>query len=231
MVSIFSGQVVRKYFFDLTDVHKIQEAKIHVKKFINPFLLHLFLLFVLVHEDKFYNWQQDCMIFYSCLFQILAFFCIVCCAPAYSDSQHWFLTVVVISFLGTIFFSIYYLCLAEPLNKLQINWLMVVSIYLHIWKYFLSQKIFVQFRSSGSLLPPPSSTSPRLLRSCQPLLTTKMRSTSTGLTLRSPPGSVVELSTNIREVSQGNFANSSRLTVLEDSWQYSPIHNIIFMES
>ena len=31
MVSIFSGQVVRKYFFDLTDVHKIQEAKIHVR--------------------------------------------------------------------------------------------------------------------------------------------------------------------------------------------------------
>merc|ERR1711963_1051720 len=35
---------------------------------------------------------------------ILAFFCIVCCAPAYSDSQHWFLTVVVISFLGATFF-------------------------------------------------------------------------------------------------------------------------------
>ena len=35
--------------------------------------------------------------------------------------------MVVISLLGTIFFSLYYLCLAEPLNKLQINWLMVVS--------------------------------------------------------------------------------------------------------
>ena len=55
----------------------------------------------------------------------MAFFCIVCSAPAYYDSQHWFLTVVVISFLGTIFFSIYYLCLAEPLNKLAVNWLMV----------------------------------------------------------------------------------------------------------
>ena len=64
---------------------------------------------------------------YDSLFQVLAFFCIVCSAPAHSDSQHWFLTVVVISFLGTIFFSLYYLCLAEPLNKLQINWLMVVS--------------------------------------------------------------------------------------------------------
>merc|ERR1719305_688614 len=56
---------------------------------------------------------------------ILAFFCIVCSAPAHEDSQHWFLAVVVISLLGTIFFSLYYLCLAEPLNKLQVNWLMV----------------------------------------------------------------------------------------------------------
>jgi len=56
---------------------------------------------------------------------IFAFFCIVCSAPAYVDSQHWFLTVVSISFLGTIFFSLYYLCLAEPLNKLGVNWLMV----------------------------------------------------------------------------------------------------------
>merc|ERR1711934_1291336 len=55
---------------------------------------------------------------------IFAFFCIVCSAPAYVDSQHWFLTVVSISFLGTIFFSLYYLCLAEPLNKLGVNWLM-----------------------------------------------------------------------------------------------------------
>lgn len=30
-----------------------------------------------------------------------------------------------LAFLGTIFFSLYYLCLAEPLNKLQVNWLMV----------------------------------------------------------------------------------------------------------
>merc|ERR1711997_369760 len=52
---------------------------------------------------------------------ILAFFCIVCSAPAHSDSQHWFLAVVVVSLLGTLFF----LCLAEPLNKLQVNWLMV----------------------------------------------------------------------------------------------------------
>merc|ERR1711874_951182 len=45
---------------------------------------------------------------------VLAFFCIVCSAPAYEDSQHWFLAVVVVSLLGSLFFSLYYLCLAEP---------------------------------------------------------------------------------------------------------------------
>merc|ERR1711971_911317 len=38
--------------------------------------------------------------------------------------QHWFLLVAALAFLGTIFFSLYYLCLAEPLNKLAVNWLM-----------------------------------------------------------------------------------------------------------
>jgi len=76
---------------------------------------------------------------------VLAFFCIVCSAPAHSDSQHWFLTVVVISFLGTIFFSLYYLCLAEPLNKLQINWLMV-----EFW--FTSAATFFYFTAFVTLL-------------------------------------------------------------------------------
>jgi len=56
---------------------------------------------------------------------IFAFFCLVCGAPAYEDEQVWFVLVVVVCLLGTIFFSLYYLCLAEPLNKLQVNWLMV----------------------------------------------------------------------------------------------------------
>jgi len=56
---------------------------------------------------------------------ILAFFCLVCGAPAWEDTQHWFILVVVVSLLGTLFFSLYYLCLQEPLNKLAVNWLMV----------------------------------------------------------------------------------------------------------
>jgi len=56
---------------------------------------------------------------------VIALFCLMCGAPGYEGVQHWFLLVVVLAFLGTIFFSLYYLCLAEPLNKLQVNWLMV----------------------------------------------------------------------------------------------------------
>jgi len=56
---------------------------------------------------------------------VFAFFCLVCSAPAFLGTQHYFILVVVVFLLGTIFFSLYYLCLAEPLNKLQVNWLMV----------------------------------------------------------------------------------------------------------
>jgi len=55
---------------------------------------------------------------------LLALLCMMCSAPAHEGVQHWFLLVVVVSFLGTFFFSLYYLCLAEPLNKIQVNWLM-----------------------------------------------------------------------------------------------------------
>jgi len=55
---------------------------------------------------------------------VLGLLCMMCAAPAYYDTQHWFLLVVVVAFLGTIFFSLYYLCLAEPLNKLAVNWVM-----------------------------------------------------------------------------------------------------------
>jgi len=56
---------------------------------------------------------------------VFALLCMMCAAPAYEDTQHWFLLVVTVCFLGSVFFSLYYLCLAEPLNKLLVNWLMV----------------------------------------------------------------------------------------------------------
>merc|ERR1712106_675858 len=88
-----------------------------------------------------------------------AFFCLVCAAPAYWDTQHWFLFVVVVSFLGTIFFSLYYLCLAEPLNKLQVNWL---------WWSF------------GSPLPLPLLTSLPSLRCSRTLLALRLRDPKCG---------------------------------------------------
>ena len=53
----------------------------------------------------------------------------MCGAPAFRETQHWFLLVVTVVLLGTIFFSLYHLCLTEPLNKLVDNWLTIVSSY------------------------------------------------------------------------------------------------------
>jgi len=50
--------------------------------------------------------------------------CMMCAAPAFYATQHWFLLVVVVAFLGSSFFSLYYLCLAEALNKFTVNWFM-----------------------------------------------------------------------------------------------------------
>ncbi len=36
-------------------------------------------------------------------------------------------TYINLTILGSLFFSVYYLCLAEPLNKLGVNWVMAVS--------------------------------------------------------------------------------------------------------
>lgn len=69
---------------------------------------------------------------------VLALLCIMCAAPATYSTQHWFLLVVSLVFLGTIFFSLYYLCLAEPLNKLGVNWIMA-----EFW--FTSASTFLYF--------------------------------------------------------------------------------------
>ncbi len=46
-----------------------------------------------------------------------------CAAPAYFATQHWFLLVVVTCFIGTIFFSLFYLCLEVYLRKSTVNWI------------------------------------------------------------------------------------------------------------
>jgi len=55
----------------------------------------------------------------------LALLCLMCSAPAFTDTQHWFLLVVTVCLIGTIFFCLYHLCLTEPLNKLIENWLTI----------------------------------------------------------------------------------------------------------
>jgi len=53
---------------------------------------------------------------------VLAFFCLACCAPAYSSTQHWFLLVVSLCFLGTVFLCFYHLFLDTYLKAVSINW-------------------------------------------------------------------------------------------------------------
>jgi len=53
----------------------------------------------------------------------IALLCMMCAAPAYHSTQHWFLLVVSVAFLGTIFFSFYHLCLDTYLKAVNIGWL------------------------------------------------------------------------------------------------------------
>lgn len=53
----------------------------------------------------------------------IALLCMMCAAPAYHSTQHWFLLVVTLAFLGTIFFSLYHLCLDTYLKTVNVGWL------------------------------------------------------------------------------------------------------------
>jgi len=53
---------------------------------------------------------------------ILAFLCMACCAPAFTSTQHWFLLVVALCFVGTVFLSFYHLFLDTYLKAFSVNW-------------------------------------------------------------------------------------------------------------
>ena len=60
--------------------------------------------------------------------QILAFLCMACCAPAFYSTQHWFLLVVTLCFLGTTFLCFYHLFLDTYLKGANVNWTKLVSV-------------------------------------------------------------------------------------------------------
>ena len=61
------------------------------------------------------------------LLQALAILCMMCAAPAFHSTQHWFLLVVALCFAGTGFFTLYYMCLDTYLKNSAVNWLQTVS--------------------------------------------------------------------------------------------------------
>ena len=109
-----------------------------------------------------------CMLFTSIYdifplyFQILALLCMMCAAPAFNSTQHWFLLVVVCAFLGTIFFSLYHLCLDTYLKNVNVGWLPSVSIitswffavFFLVWRVFNFSKFWSKSHKNGIILTP-----------------------------------------------------------------------------
>ncbi len=52
---------------------------------------------------------------------------ILCACPAVEGTQIWFMIVVVFAFLGTVFLSLYYLCVDQLVKGCNINWSQAVS--------------------------------------------------------------------------------------------------------
>lgn len=84
---------------------------------------------------------------------IFALLCLMCGAPAYNDTQHWFLLVVTVALLGTIFFCLYHLCLSEPLNKIPFvqSWLTVEFWFTAITTFFYFTAFVAQLAEFGSM--------------------------------------------------------------------------------
>eukprot|EP00096_Caligus_rogercresseyi_P016858 TRINITY_DN993_c0_g1_i1.p1 TRINITY_DN993_c0_g1~~TRINITY_DN993_c0_g1_i1.p1 ORF type:complete len:159 (+),score=18.20 TRINITY_DN993_c0_g1_i1:162-638(+) len=54
---------------------------------------------------------------------IIGILALICCAPGYHSTQHWFLLVASVAFLGTLFFTAFYLFLDTHLKNYNVNWL------------------------------------------------------------------------------------------------------------
>ena len=59
-------------------------------------------------------------------FQILGALCMMCAAPAFHSTQHWFLLVVVLGFIGTLYFTLHNLSLDAYVKNLAVNFTQVV---------------------------------------------------------------------------------------------------------
>ena len=59
----------------------------------------------------------------------------MCAAPAFHSTQHWFLLVVVLGFIGTIYFTLHNLSIDAYVKNLAVNFTQIVSLLL--LQYFL----------------------------------------------------------------------------------------------
>lgn len=112
------------------------------------------------------NWNLDLIKFYLILpsktnncfnsFQILGIICMICASPAYTPATHWFLFVIVTSFIATLLWCFIYLLSIREALKLPINWILTVKktirktalddynfYFIHIFIYILTKKYLI----------------------------------------------------------------------------------------
>ena len=64
----------------------------------------------------------------------------MCAAPAYWSTQHWFLLVVVLGFIGTLYFTLHNLSIDAYVKGLAVNFTQVVT-YNYINIFFICYEI------------------------------------------------------------------------------------------
>ena len=58
----------------------------------------------------------------------------MCAAPAFHSTQHWFLLVVVLGFIGTLYFTIHNLSIDAYVKNLAVNFTQVVCKSKYAWR-------------------------------------------------------------------------------------------------
>jgi len=74
-----------------------------------------------VKYEYFFTWGGRIKI----IEMVLGALCMMCAAPAFHSTQHWFLLVVVLGFIGTLYFTLHNLAIDTYVKNLAVNFTQV----------------------------------------------------------------------------------------------------------
>ena len=78
----------------------------------------------------------------------------MCAAPAFHSTQHWFLLVVVLGFIGTIYFTLHNLSIDAYVKNLAVNFTQIVSLLILYFIRFLGFHYYLADILIGYLIRP-----------------------------------------------------------------------------